>query len=446
MDKKPSFKVTIFSFLFLVLIPLFSILAQELKLDIKKNVLDNGLTILTCEDKSSPTVSYMTFINAGSRDEKPGTTGLAHIFEHMMFRGTKEYPDYDNAVTSFGAQTNASTGEDYTSYFVNVKKDYLEKIIPIEADRLRNLIFSNEAFRMEMGPVKEERRRGVVDDPDGFLGDELVQLAYQVHPYHHPVIGFEEDLEKNIQLQDGLDFKKNFYSPGYATIVVTGDFDTPKIIELIKKYYGEWEKSASLNISIPAEPKQTRERVKNYVWKDSQVSPKLLISFHGPNFEITDYDLCSLQLLGRILFMSSGRLTKKLYKDLQLVEYISGHMEEKKDPGLFVIRTSLKKGKSLDEVKPLILEELEKLKTELVTEKELEKAKNSVKAEMVYRLDNPFSVAYTIGHYQIVDGDYDLLFEIQKKYSGVTPEMIQQVAKKYFTPESRTIVTLVPKK
>ena len=135
MSKKQSFKVNMFSSLLLVLIPLFSLLAQELKLDIKKNVLDNGLTILTCEDKSAPTVSYMTFINAGSREEKPGTTGLAHIFEHMMFRGTKEYPDFDKAITSFGAQTNASTGEDYTSYFVNVKKDYLEKMgAPVELE------------------------------------------------------------------------------------------------------------------------------------------------------------------------------------------------------------------------------------------------------------------------------------------------------------------------
>ena len=446
MNKRKSFKVSIVSFLLLILIPFFSLLAQELKLDIKKNVLDNGLTILTCEDKSAPTISYMTFINAGSREEKPGTTGLAHIFEHMMFRGTKEYPDYDKAVTSFGANTNASTGEDYTSYFVNVKKDYLEKIIPIEADRVRNLAFTNEAFRMEMGPVKEERRRGVVDDPDGFIWDELVQTAYQVHPYHHPVIGFEEDLEKNIQVQDGLDFKKNFYSPGYTAIVVTGNFDTPKVLEVIKKYYGDWQKTPPPDLKIPAEPKQTKERVKNYVWKDSEISPKLLIAFHGPNFEIKDDDYCALELAARVLFMSSGRLTKKLYNDLQLVEYISGGMGDRKDPGLFEISTSLKRGKSIDEVKPLILEELEKLKNEPVSERELEKAKNSVKAEMIYRMDNPLSVAYTIGHFQIEGGDYNLLFEIQKKYSEVNPGMIQQVAKKYFSPENRTVLTLLPKK
>jgi zinc protease len=444
MHKKIS--LFVFSLLLLCLITLAAVKAQDVRLDIKKTVLDNGLTVLTCEDKSAPTVSYMTFVNAGSREEKPGTTGLAHVFEHMMFRGTEKYPVYHDAISSFGAQNNASTGEDYTAYHVNVKKDYLENIIPIEADRIRNLVFTNETFRTEMGPVKEERRRFSVDDPDGFINDELVQVAYKIHPYHHPVIGFEEDLEKNIQVQDGLDFKRNFYSPAYTTIVVTGNFDTPKVLELIKKYYGDWEKSPPAQISIPAEPKQTRERVKNYVWKDSQVSPRLLIAFHGPRFEIEDYDFCALNLIGRILFMPSGRITEKLYKDLQLVEHISGDMEEKKDPGLFIIRSSLKRGKSTDEVKSLIYQEMEKLKDEPVTEKELEKAKNSVKAELIYRLNVPLSIAWTIGHYQLVGGDYNLLFEIQSKYKEVTPEIIQETARKYFTPDNRTVLTLVPKR
>jgi len=445
MSKRRRFKFLIFSLPLLVLISYFPLQAQQLKLDIKKNVLDNGLTILTYEDKSAPTVSYMTFVNAGSREEKPGTTGLAHVFEHMMFRGTEKYPVYHDAISHFGAQNNASTGEDYTSYYVSVKKDYLEEIIPIEADRIRNLIFNNETFRTEMGPVKEERRRFVVDDPDGFINDELVQLAYKVHPYHHPVIGFEEDLEKNIQLQDGVDFKKNFYSPAYTTIVVTGNFDTPEVLELVKKYYGDWKKTTPPEISIRTEPRQTRERVKNYVWKDSQISPKLLIAFHGPHFGIEDYDFCALQLISRILFMPSGRVTKKLYKDLQLVEKVSGNMEENKDPGLFTIRASLKKGKSLDEVKSIIYEELNKLKSEPVSERELDKAKNSVKARLIYRLDRPLSVAYSIGHYQLVGGDYNLLFEIQEKYTEVTPEIIQDVAKRYFTSDNRTVLTLVPK-
>jgi len=420
--------------------------AGSINLNIQKTILDNGLTILTCEDHSVPTVSYLTFVNAGARDEvKPGITGLAHVFEHMMFRGTEKYPDYDKAVGSFGPETNAWTSEDGTVYFVNVKSEYLEKIIEVEADRIRNLRFDEQTFRTELGPVKEERRMGEVEDPDGFIWSEFVQIAYLKHPYHHPVVGFEEDLEKNIQLKDGLEFKNTFYSPGYAVVVVAGNFDTPQVMEWIKKYYADWQKQPPPDISIPPEPPQTEERVKEYTWKDSLVTPKLIIGYHGPKFDIMSDDFCALKLIGEILFLKSGRLNKKLYTDLQMVDHIGGQMQENKDPGMFTISTSLKKGKSLPEVKSIIFEEIEKLKKEKVSVEELTKAKNSVKAEMFYRLNRSFSVAATIGHYQLIGGDYNLLFQAEERFNSITPEIIQKVAEKIFTSTNRTVITLVPK-
>jgi zinc protease len=420
--------------------------AGSINLNIQKAVLDNGLTILTCEDRSVPTVSYLTFVNAGSRDEvKPGITGLAHVFEHMMFRGTEKYPDYDKALGNFGPETNAWTGEDGTVYFVNVKSEYLEKVIEVEADRIRNLRFDDQTFRTELGPVKEERRMDEVEDPDGFLWSEFVQIAYQKHPYHHPVIGFEEDLEKNIQTEDGLEFKRTFYSPGYATIVVAGNFDTPQVLEWIKKYYADWQKQPPPDIPIPPEPPQTEERVKEYTWKDSLITPKLIIGYHGPKFDILSDDYCALTLIGQILFLKSGRLTKRLYTDLQMVDFISGDMQEHKDPGMFTIYTGFKKGKSVQEVKDIILEEIEKLKNEKVSDEELIKARNSVKASMFYRLDRPFSVAAMIGHYQLIGGDYHLLFQAEERFDSITPEIIQDVAKRTFLSTNRTVVSLMPK-
>jgi len=203
--------LVISSILILVFCPLSSLGEIGLNLKIDKTVLDNGLTILTCEDHTAGTVSYQTFVNAGSRDEvKPGITGLAHVFEHMMFRGTEKYPDYDQAVGNYGPETNAWTGNDCTDYYVDIKAEYLEKVIEVEADRIRNLRFDNETFRTELGPVKEERRRDEVDDPGGFLWQKLYELAYQKHTYHHPVGGWEEDLEKNIQVGDGVEFKNTF--------------------------------------------------------------------------------------------------------------------------------------------------------------------------------------------------------------------------------------------
>jgi len=420
--------------------------AGSINLNIQKTVLDNGLTILTCEDHAVPTVSYQTFINAGARDEvKPGITGLAHVFEHMMFRGTEKYPDYDKAIGSFGPETNAWTSEDGTVYFVNVKSEYLEKVIDVEADRIRNLRFDEQTFRTELGPVKEERRMGEVEDPDGFLWSEFTQIAYKVHPYHHPVGGFEEDLEKNIQLKDGLEFKNTFYSPGYATIVVAGNFDTPRVTEWIKQYYGDWKKQPPADIVIPPEPQQTEERIKEYTWKDSQITPKLIIGYHGPKFNIMSDDFCALKLIAEILFLKSGRLTKKLYTDLQLVDHISGEMQEHKDPGLFTISTSLKKGKTIQEIENIIFEEIDKLKKEKVSEEELTKAKNSVKAAMFYWLNRPFSIASAIGHWQVIGGDYNLLFQMEERYDSITPEIIQRVAEKIFPLRNCTVVCLLPK-
>lgn len=443
---KLSLIFAISSILFLLFCPLSSYSESGLDLKIEKTVLDNGLTILTCEDHTVQTVSYQTFVNVGSRDEvKPGKTGLAHLFEHMMFRGTEKYPDYDQALGNYGPETNAWTGNDCTDYFVDVKADYLEKVIEVEADRIRNLRFNNETFRTELGPVKEERRRFQVDDPDGFLGEKFYELAYKKHTYHHPVIGWEEDLEKNIQVEDGLEFKKTFYSPGYCIISVAGNFDTGEVIEWIKKYYADWKAQPSPDIQIPEEPPQREERVREFVWKDSQISPKLLIGYHGPDISVETNDFAALKIISKVLFLRSGRLTKKLYQDLQLVDRIWGNMEEQKDPGLFVISANLKKEKSLDQVKSVVFDEVEKLREEPVTANELQKAKNSLKADLLYRLNRPHAVAGTIGFLETVGGDYHLIFKLQEKYKQITAKDVQEVAYRVLSPTNRTVVTLVPK-
>jgi zinc protease len=444
--RRPFLALTISLILFLVSYPLSLFGQSELNLKIDKTVLDNGLTVLTCEDHTVPTVSYQAFVNAGSRDEvKPGITGLAHIFEHMMFRGTEKYPDYDQAVGNYGPQTNAWTGNDCTDYFVDVKAEYLEKVIEIEADRIRNLRFDNETFRTELGPVKEERRRDQVDDPGGFLWERLYELAYQKHTYHHPVIGWEEDLEKNIQVGDGLEFKKTFYSPGYCIISIAGNFNTDEVVGWIKKYYGDWPAQPRPHIEIPQEPSQTEERVRDFVWKDSQISPRLLIGYHGPNANVETNDFAVLKIMAKILFLGSGRLTKKLYQDLQLVDQIWGDIEEHKDPGLFVISANLKRDKSIDQVKSIIFEEIDKLRQEQVTPEELEKAKNSLKADLLYSLDYPHPIAGTIGFSQVVGGDYNLFLKLQEKYEQITAKDVQEVASRIFLPTNRTVVTLMPK-
>ena len=249
-----------FSSLVLVLLLVSCSMANAAGFDIKvdESKLNNGLTVLIAPDSTAVTVSVFTFVNAGSRDEdRAGVTGLAHVFEHMMFRGTKKYPVFSDAVSPLGAETNAWTTNDYTAYFLNAEARFLETMLDIESDRIRNLIFTNETFRTELGPVKEERRRGVVDDPEGFLSVELERLAYTIHTYHHPVIGWEEDLEQNMTSDDGLQFKNRHYVPNNCVLVISGNVVVDETRKLVDKYYGNWTPGEAYTSLVLPEPKQT---------------------------------------------------------------------------------------------------------------------------------------------------------------------------------------------
>ncbi|MFQ6110383.1 MAG: M16 family metallopeptidase, partial [Candidatus Aminicenantales bacterium] len=372
--------------------------------------------------------------------------GLAHVFEHMMFRGTDKFPEYDKVLAPFGPETNASTSQDFTRYFVNVKEKYLKNIIEIEADRFQNMSFSNETFRAELGPVREERRRGYVDHPDGFLYSKIYEVAYTVHPYHHPVIGWEEDLEKNLQYTDALNFFHTYYSPNNCLIIISGCFDREQALHWIKEYYGGWPRQESAKIHVPKEPEQKEERVETFFWKDDHIVPRLGMAYHGPHLNVSTPDYCSLLLISKILFMESQRITKRLYADLQLVEGIDGEMDSSKDPGLFLIYASLKKGKSVEEVQTIILEEIEMLLNQGIDERELQKAKNSLCASIFYGLNRPYAIAKAVGFYEIVGGNYQYLFEIDKKIKSLSKEEVMEVARRIFKKENRTIVTLLPKK
>ena len=419
---------------------------SEIHLKVEKQQLENGIKLLFCEDRTVPTVTFMTYVNAGARDEiKQGTTGLAHVFEHMMFRGTDAYPEYDKAIAAFGPETNASTAHDYTRYFVNLKSEFLEKIIEIEADRFQSLTFTNEEFRTELGPVKEERRKGYVDNPDGFLFSKIYEIAFKVHPYHHPVIGWEEDLEMNMQHTDGLEFFRTYYSPNNCCISIVGNFDREKAMDSIERYFHGWKRQDPPGVTIPVEPEQKEERESTVTWKDSQLTPRIIIAFHGPSLNIQSPDYTSLLLISRILFMQSQRITKKLYTDLQLVESIFGEPDESKDPGLFLIYANLKKGKSVEEVKKVIFEEFETLLSDGINPRELQKAKNSISASMLYSMNRPFSIASVLGFYETVAADYRIFFELEKKVKETTEKELEDVAQRVFKNENRTTVTLLPK-
>lgn len=435
-----------------LLVSLISVLSLgkasgQFDLDIEMTVFPNSLTLLTYVDTTVPTVSYQTFINAGSRDEtKPGASGIAHVFEHMMFRGTKKYPDYDEAISYMGPQTNAYTSEDYTCYFINAKAEFLENIIEVESDRVRNLSFSREAFRRELGPVKEERRRGVDEDADGFLYQELGRLAYRKHTYRHPVIGWEQDLEKNLTYADAMDFKRIFYEPNYTTIIISGNFDRAKAEELVLQYYGDWKPSLPPTSQVRQEPKQEKMRRKDFNWKDSHTPLKMLVAYKAPDLNFDTPDLVALQALSNVLFSKTGRLYKKLKTDRAMVQDISGNLEGKKDIGLFTINAALKPGQDFDSVLVIIQSELDNVIQNGITKEELEQAVNPMKSEFLFRLNSPFRTGGAIGYFQMTGGNYKMMYKYYDSLGALTTGDLQSAAKAYLQPSNSTIVTLSPKK
>jgi zinc protease len=420
-------------------------IAAGLALNIDQSTLDNGLTVLICRDTTVPTLSVQTFVNAGSRDEdRPGITGLAHVFEHMMFRGTEKYPDYSNEIAPLGAENNAYTNDDFTCYFVNAHARFLEKVLDLESDRFKNLNFTNETFRTELGPVKEERRRGM-EDPDDFLGIELFRLAFVAHTYQHPVIGWEEDLETKMTYEDGKQFKEHFYVPNNCVLVICGNVDIAKTKELVQKYWGSWQRAEPYAPIITPEPRQSEEKIKAFTWKDDQTLPTIQIGFHAPSSRTDLESVAALNMLGELLFSESGRLTRELKNNLSMVEGIWGGMDMRKDPSLFTATARVKKGYTLEQVRDSIYMQLEQLRTKLVTPEELDRVRNNLRANLVYRLDRPSRVAGSTGYYQLITGDWKNIMRIYDLYGSITAEKLRTVATETFDNLNRTVVTLVPK-
>jgi predicted Zn-dependent peptidase len=416
----------------------------EIKVD--QSVLSNGLTLLICPDTTVLTASIQTFVNAGSRDEdRPGITGLAHVFEHMMFRGTAKIPSYSDVAAPLGAETNAYTNADYTCYFINAEGKFLDRMLEIEADRIRNLIFTNETFRTELGPVKEERRAGVVDDPGGFVEVELDRLAYTVHTYQHPVIGWEEDLETKMTFEDGKQYKEHFYVPNNCVLVIAGHVDVAKTKELVDKYYGDWQRAEPYTPLVLPEPRQAEERVKNFVWKDDEVTPILRIAFHVPSIRDDFESVAAMLMINEILFSNSGRLTRLLKNQMSLVEGVWGYSEWRKDPSLESISARIKRGVPLEQVRDSIYSQLDLLRTKLVTPEELERARNNIRAQMVYELDRPAHIAGSVGYFHLIAGDYKANSRLYDLYANITAEKLRTVATDTFDKLNRTVVTLVPK-
>jgi zinc protease len=413
-----------------------------IRFGVEKYRLANGLTVLLHEDHSVPIVSYQTWFRVGSKYEKVGTTGIAHLFEHMMFKGAKRYTgeQLDTMLQANGATNNAFTTHDYTGYYENLPSAKLELAIDIDSDRMENLQITPENLKSEREVVKEERRYRVDNNPMGILYETVFGTSYKVSPYRWPVIGYMPDLD-NISLEKANEFYKTYYAPNNAIVIVAGDFTSKDVKKLIEKYYGHIKSQSISEVTLPKEPKPSGQRVQ-VVTRPVQ-NTTFMVSYHVP--KSGSDEAFAFDLLANILgHGSSSRLYKRLVYQSQVATSVSVSNVGLQDAGLFAVYVSLKPGSDWNQVQRSVFSEMWRPRNLLVSADELQMAKNQVMMSFIGGLKTIHGKAEVLAINEIYFGDYEELFRDLDKYEKVTPQQIREVAKKYLIPSNSSLVVLKP--
>ena len=411
---------------------------------VKEYTLDNGLKILLMEEHKAPVATFQIWYRVGSRNESPGNTGMSHLLEHMMFKGTKKYgpKTFSQTVQRNGGNDNAFTSKEYTAYFETFSSDRIWLSLDMESDRMRGILLDPKEFNSERDVVKEERRLNHEDDPESALYEKMMEVAFLNHPYRIPTIGWMDDLT-NMKVEDLKVHYDTHYVPNNATIVVVGDFDSEKMLREIKKQFGSIPKGAEPKKVTIEEPLQKGER-RLFLKKEAEL-PVLIAGYHVP--ALTHKDSYPLSVLELVLSAGkSSRLYKSLVYEKQMALYAGGdYSMVSTDPSMFYIYAASMPGKPVEEVEKAIYAEIDKFKTEPVTEKELTKAKNQIEASFIMGQDSNFNRAMLLGQYETV-ASWKLLDKYVEEMRKVTAEDVMRVAKQYFPEDNRTVGILVPVK
>jgi zinc protease len=426
----------------LILLLIFLIPINATAGDVKETILPNGLKVLTLENHKAPVVTFQVWYKVGSRNDPVGKTGISHLLEHMMFKGTKKYgpQEFSKIIQKNGGNDNAFTSKDYSTYFQNISSDRIDILLELESDRMVNLLIYHREVLSERDVVAEERRMRYEDDPQSTIYEELMATAFKAHPYRWPVIGWMADIQ-SINRDDLYNHYRTYYVPNNATIVVVGDFDTDKLLKKIESSFGTIPKGLQPPEYNFIEPPQKGER-RVVVKKEAQL-PYIAIAYHVPNFK--ESDSYPLEVLSVIL---SGGKSSRLYENIvykkQIALYAGGEYEGlSKDPSLFYLYASVAPGKKVEEVESSLYEEIERLKNELVTDREIEKAKNQLNASFIMGQDSNFYQGMLLGRYEVMS-DWRLKDQYLEGIRKVTKEDIQRVAKKYLIDDNRTVGILIP--
>ncbi len=413
------------------------------KLQYEMMTLPNGLTVVFEEDHSTPIVHMQLWYHVGSKNEKPGRTGFAHLFEHLMFKGSKnvEPEAHTSLVSSVGGQSNAYTNDDETVFWETVPAQYLPLVLWMEADRMATLRIDKDTFAAEREVVKEERRMRIDNQPYGRLQEIIYDQAFTTHPYKHATIGSMVDLEA-ASIDDVRDFYRTYYVPANATLAIVGDFDTPQARQLVTQYLGRVPKAERpVPRDIPKEPPQLKE--KRVTLQEPWPLPAVVVAYH-----ITydgNPDSYPLHIASKVLSDGeSSRIYKKLVYEKQIAVAAFGQANLIEDPNLFYAVAIVQPPHTTQEAVDALIAELDKLKGDPISAHELERAKNQFARDYIVGRESNQNKALTLAHAIVIhndiktaDGEFDI-------FQNITAEDVQRVARTYFKPENRLVLTLMP--
>jgi zinc protease len=440
MNSKSRIRTIILLLLFFLL--LIPNARAGLREHVFETVLPNGLKVILLENHRTPLVTFQVWYRVGSRNEEWGKTGLSHMLEHMMFKGTRKIgpEDFSTIVQENGGNDNAFTSRDFTAFFENLSSDRVQISVDLESDRMQNLLLREEDFRTERMVVMEERRLRTEDNPQANLLEQLEATAFQIHPYHWPTVGWMEDIAR-FTLEDLKTYYRTYYNPVNAFLVVIGDFKKEELLSKIEKAFGSYPKGLSPIQERDKEPSQAGER-RIIVRKEAQL-PFLVMGYHVPN--LRDPDSYVLEVIATILSEGkSSRLYESLVRDTKLVLGADAdHSLLSRDPSLFLLSAEILPGKEVSEVEKALDQEIRRLQKEPVEERELEKAKNQIEASFIFGQDSLFYQAMLLAQHEIAIG-WKAIDDYLPAIRKVSPEDIQRVTTKYLVPDNRTIGILIP--
>jgi zinc protease len=404
--------------------------------------LRNGLRVRIVPSNETPVVSLYTFFGVGSRNERPGLTGISHLFEHMMFNGSKKYGanQFDEVLESHGGRSNAYTTHDMTVYYEEFAVEALEQVLDLEADRMRSLAISDRMLAREREVVKEERRLRVDNEVMGLIDEELQSLVYQAHPYRWPVIGWMGDIEA-IQREDCEAYFRTYYAPSNAVLWIAGDVDPDVVVRQVRRAYGDIPRGPTVPKVVNSEPPQRGER--RSVLSHPAQAPGLLVAYRGP--PVSHPDALTLDVLEFILAVGEGsRLNRRLVYDEKVAVDVGLDWSWRIDPGVLLFHAELAPDGDPSRVEASLYRELARLAAEGITERELAKAKNNLRAHLMRELTTSSGRAHALGNYESYLGSWRAGLRLADRYSAVESAAVQAAAARYLVPSQRCVVTLLP--